>query len=142
MLITDDIFQAFLKCETKAYLKSANSEAAHPEIADWRQRVVERYKRICCTRLCAAFSEDECLADPSTLQDFKNNKYHLLIDCVVHTQGLLTHIPALERLPTTERTRRSPLVPIRFVPGEKIGKVDKLLLAFDALVLSAAFGNI
>jgi predicted RecB family nuclease len=32
-------------------------------------------------------------------------------------------------------------VPIRFVPGEKIAKGDKLLLAFDALVLSAALGK-
>jgi hypothetical protein len=96
MQITDEIFQAFLKCETKAYLKSANSDAAHPEIAEWRQRVVENYKGICCARLRSAFSEAECLAGTSAPQDFKNNRYRLLIDCVVQTSGLLTHIPALE----------------------------------------------
>src|SRR5437868_1695929 len=142
MQITDEIFQAFLKCETKAYLKSANSDAAHPEIADWRQHVVESYKEICCARLRSAFSQDECLVGPSAPQDFENNRYRLLIDCVVQAQGFLSHIPALERLPAPERTRRSLLVPVRFVPGEKIAKEDKLLLAFDALVLSVALGEI
>jgi len=141
MQITDEIFQAFLKCETKAYLKGSNSDVVHPEIADWRQRVVESYKSICCARLRSAFSEDECLDGPSTPHDFNNNRYRLLINCVVQTQGLLTRIPVLERLPTPERTKRSPLVPIRFVPGEKIAKGDKLLLAFDAVVLSAVFGK-
>ena len=36
---------------------------------------------------------------------------------------------------------RRPYIPIRFVPAEKPGKHEKLQLAFDALVMSMAFGK-
>lgn len=52
-----------------------------------------------------------------------------------------SHLHALERLDSSGKTKHSSYVPVRFVPGEKLTKHDKLLLAFDALVVHAASGK-
>ena len=59
----------------------------------------------------------------------------------MRTENLQTHLHALERLdfPTKDKTHY--FVPVRFLPNEKITKTSKLLLAFDALVLSIASGK-
>jgi len=48
---------------------------------------------------------------------------------------------AVERLPSDERGKPAHLIPIRFVPTNKISKDAKLLLAFDALTLSQMIGE-
>ena len=45
MLITDDIFQAFLQCETKAHLKLAGAAGDQREFPEWERHRVEAYKR-------------------------------------------------------------------------------------------------
>jgi predicted RecB family nuclease len=141
MPITEDIFQAFLRCETKSYLKFSGAVGLQREFTDWERNFVEDYKQKCCVQLRSNFSEDECFVGTSLPQDFEKNKYRFLIDCVVRAQELQSHTHALERLPSPGRTKYNPYIPIRFVPSEKITKQDKLLLAFDALALSSASGR-
>ena len=52
MLITDDIFQAFLQCETKAHLKLAGAAGDQREFPEWERHLVEDYKQQ-CYRQCA-----------------------------------------------------------------------------------------
>ncbi len=47
MLITEEIFQAFLKCETKAYLKSSGVDESRCEYNVWQQRYFEDFKQRC-----------------------------------------------------------------------------------------------
>lgn len=47
----------------------------------------------------------------------------------------------IERIDVPGRIKRHYFIPIRFLPNEKITKRHKLLLAFDALVLSVASGK-
>ena len=141
MLITEEIFQAFLKCETKAHLKFTDADVAHPEIIDWRQGLIESYNRECYVNLRSGLRDDEYLVGALSPQDYKNNTLRLLIDCVIQGQGLKSRIHALERLSSSENIKRNPFIPIRFVPREKITQHDKLLLAFDALILSIAVGK-
>ena len=49
-------------------------------------------------------------------------------------------VHAIERIPKAGRGRAALLIPIRFIANNKLSKDDKLLLAFDALVLSEALG--
>ena len=141
MLITEDIFRAFLKCETKSYLKFSGTVGLQHEFTDWERNLVEDYKQKCCIQLRPNFREDECLVGPSLPQDFQKNKCRLVIDCLVQAQEFQSRIHALERLTSPGKTKHNPYIPIRFVPNEKITKRDKLLLAFDALVLSTASGG-
>jgi len=48
---------------------------------------------------------------------------------------------AVERLPSEGRGKPAQYIPIRFIFANKLGKDDKLLLAFDALALSETLGR-
>ncbi len=141
MLVTEEIFEAFLKCETKSSLIAINAGITHPEIKDYRRCLIEDYNQKCWAKLRSGLQENECAVGALSLEDFKNRKYSLAIDCMVQAPGLQSRIHAIESSPSPAKTNRNSLIPVRFVPSEKIKPEHKLLLAFDALVLSAAFGK-
>ena len=60
MLITDEIFDAYLKCKTKAHLTfgSAGSDKSSHPISDWQQRLAGNYQANCRDRLQFADSAD------------------------------------------------------------------------------------
>jgi predicted RecB family nuclease len=141
MQITEDIFRAFLQCETKAFLKLSGTVGLQHEFSDWEQTRVKNYKQQCCGHLRSHFLEEECLVSTAFPQSLEKSKYHFVIGCEVSAQGLQSNIHALERVPSPVRTKHHPYILLRFVPNEKITKQDKLLVAFDALALSIASGN-
>ncbi len=52
-----------------------------------------------------------------------------------------TRLHGVERVPSEGRGKAAQFIPIRFIFRNKLTKDDKLLLAFDALVLSQALGR-
>jgi predicted RecB family nuclease len=141
MLITEDIFCAFLQCETRSYLKFSGAVGLQREFSDWERNRVENYRQQCWGQLRSEFLEEECLVSTALPPDFDKSKYRLVMDCVVHAQGLQSRIHALERTTALGNRKLNPFLPIRFVPSEKLTRQDKLLLAFDALALSTASGK-
>jgi predicted RecB family nuclease len=59
--------------------------------------------------------------------------------CTNQDDGIGVH--AVERLPSEGRGKPAQFIPIRFDPTNKLGKDAKLLLAFDALLLSEMLGQ-
>ena len=57
------------------------------------------------------------------------------------SQNLETRLHAVERVPPEGRGKSAQFIPIRFVFTNKLGKDEKLLLAFDAFVLSEMLGR-
>ena len=45
MLISNDIFAAFLKCETKVHLYSTSHIGAHSEFTDWREHLQKEFSK-------------------------------------------------------------------------------------------------
>src|SRR2546423_2162683 len=142
MLITDDIFQAFLQCETKSQLKLSGAVGDHRAFPDWEHNLVEDYKRQCHRQLRADFGEDEYLVGVAFPQDLEHSRCRLVMDCTVRAQEMQSHLHALERSASPGTTNHRSYVPIRCVPREKITTQDKLLLAFDALVLWTVSGEV
>ena len=141
MLITDDIFQAFLQCETKAHLKLAGTAGDQRAFPAWEHNRVEAYKQHYHLHMRPDCREDECLVGVALPQDLSHSLWRLVIDCRVQTQALQSHIHILERCTSAGQTQHHPYIPVRLIPREKITPQDKLVLAFDALVLSAATGQ-
>ena len=142
MLITNDVFQAFLQCETKAYLTFSGAVAPECELKDGQQRIVEEYKRryfVICRANC---DESPYRIGTSFPQDFDDQHTRFIFDCLVQADKMVSHIHAIERLPSPGRETANVYVPIRCVPAEKITTHARLLLAFDALVLSQYFGKL
>jgi predicted RecB family nuclease len=141
MLITDVIFHAHLNCQTKSYLKFADTVGSQTEFNDWQQRLYENHKEKCRLLLKSACQEDNYFEGTLHPHQIENRNYHIVVDCIVESNEILSCIHALERLPSPAKRKQNAYIPIRFVPSEKITKRDKLMLAFDALALWMVSGK-
>jgi predicted RecB family nuclease len=129
-MISGDIFEAFLRCETKGYLKSLGQTGDASAISSWTREVREDYRRSCHSG--CDFISSAVLDSP---------KPSFLLDCRIETQRLRSWIDGVQRVLPRSNAQYRGYVPIRFVPNEKLSKLDKLLLAFDALALGEALAS-
>ncbi len=137
MLITDGLFNAFLKCKTKAHLMARGVESVrspHP-ISNWQRDLAESFKKRSLDHLLSADCTGGCIVGSPPPEDLRNAKHHFVVEPLVRARDLESHIHVLERAPLPSQRRYNPYVPIRFIPSEKITKHHKLALAFDAFVL-------
>lgn len=139
-MVTEEVFQAFLRCETKSYLKLTGAVGLQREFSDWQRRLAEEFEEECCVQLRSLFREDECVSAALLSRILENGKCRFAIDCAVKAQEVQSRIPALERIASPGK-KDSPFIPVRFVPSEKVTQHDKLLVAFDAFAISAASGK-
>jgi hypothetical protein len=156
--ITPHLFEAFLKCSTKCWLRSSNEPETNNAYAEWFKAKSDSYRienakrmlettletervvspdttklRTAGWRLAATVhvrTPDDALLHPSTSKDKTQHK--------IHSES---YIHAVERIPSEGRGKPAQFIPIRFIFTNKLGKDDKLLLAFDALVLSQVLGR-
>ncbi len=170
MRISSHLFEAFLKCPTKCHLRSLGESSSGNEYADWVRAQNESYQREAARRLQEAVPETERVVAPPANENFKAAKWRLAVDAEIVAQAsppassgsvslpdgkpgetprelaagttaLQSLVHAVERLPSAGRGKPAQFVPIRFVFRNKLTQEDRLLLAFDALVLSQALGR-
>jgi predicted RecB family nuclease len=143
MKITSDLFQAFLKCPTKCWLRAVGEPGSGNTYAEWVKSQSASYVATQTTRLAESL-KDESAVSPA-LGNFKGGEWRLATGMVVHAQlyscTLESKLHAIERMPPEGRGRPAKFVPMRFIFTNKLGRDDKLLLAFDALVLLEAVGR-
>ena len=167
MRITPAIFDAFLKCATKCHLRSLGETGAGNEDAEWVRGQDESYQREAARRLQEAVPETERVVAPPATENLKAAKWGLAVNLMAQTPNsadshdheplpnaetrgldapgseklLESRLHAVERVPSEGRGKPAQFVPIRFVFRNKLTKDDRLLLAFDALVLSRMLGR-
>jgi predicted RecB family nuclease len=137
MSITQEIFEAFLKCPTKSYLYSECAVGIQSESREWQRHQREEFKQTGWRRLRSALRTDQWYEGTLPLQAIEQRRYRFILDYKVAVPEVQTRLHALELTPPVHHT----YIPIRFVPSEKLATSDKLLLAFDALALSRASGK-
>jgi len=165
MKIIPDLFQAYLKCPTKCWLRATGESSSGNAYAEWVKTQNESYRVTETERLVAESPNGEVAASPAA-ENLKAAKWRLALDVPAQielrssrgneaqtsspeiSQSLLTsaatietHLHAVERVPSVGRGKPAQFVPIRFVFRNKLTKDDRLLLAFDALVLSQVLGR-
>jgi len=136
MLVTEKVFEAFLRCETKSYLYSKGALGTNTEFSDWQRHVREQFKQAGWERLRSTVRDDEWCVGTPPRQALQNCRYRVIIDYTVALPELHSRLHALERSSSSRSKFENPYIPIRFIPSEKLAPVDKLLLAFDAVALS------
>ena len=144
MNITPDLFYAFLKCPTKCWLRAAGEPPGGNPYAEWVRSQTESYRTTETGRLVGGSPSAEVAASPAP-ENLKAAKWRLATSLPVRAEInsclVEASIHAIERAPAEGRGKAAQFVPIRFIFTNKLAKDDKLLLAFDALVLSAALGR-
>jgi hypothetical protein len=106
MKITLDVFEAYLKCPTKCWLRATNEPSAGGTYAEWVKAQNDSYR----------MSETRWLASSLALQ------------VQMDSCALESELHALQRVPAKSRARPTEFIPIRFVFTNKLNKDDKLLL--------------
>jgi predicted RecB family nuclease len=112
------------------------------ETIDWHAQLEQNYRARARARLASKFEVPEPLSGPSCIEELKSGRYPLLIDSVVRVAGLQSNIDALEWISLGTKRKQGYYIPIRTSPREKPTREDKFLLAFDAIVLSLAVGQV
>jgi hypothetical protein len=126
---------------TKCYLRSLGEVGTGNAYAGWLciQKESWRRERVKC--LTAGTTPGEYVGSPFATTSLKLAKWQFATEYVVRSENLESRLHAVERIPAGGRSETVQFIPIRFIPTNKISRNDKLLLAFDALVLSELLGH-
>ena len=141
MIVNSHLFEAFLECSTKCWLRSRAVPTAGNIYAEWARAQNEAYCEGGLKRLLAIFPESDRAIAPPISQYAKEVTWRIASDVRVRMNNLDSHLQAVERLPSAGRGRSVQFIPYRFQFTNKLTKNHKLSLAFDALVLSEAAGQ-
>lgn len=141
MNITSPVFQAYLECPTKCFLRAHGEVGTGNEYANWVRTETESYRRRESDRLVAGITSGECIRGLADATDLKTAKCRLALDVVAQTGNQESEIHGIETMPSTGRGKPAQFIPMRFVFRNKVSTNDKLLLAYDAFVLSAMLGR-
>jgi predicted RecB family nuclease len=89
----------------------------------------------------AGVAPDKCVTGTAATESGGLAQWQLALDFVARGENLRCSCHAVERIPSAGRGRAAQFVPIRFAFTNKLTRHDKLLLAFDALVISRVLGR-
>ena len=123
--ITDDIFAAYLKCETKAHLIAIDTPLPPHQIHDWQVRLAADYKTECLTRLLSANRDHLCCDGTPSVGDLLRHTYKLVLNCTIGDDTLQAHVDALQLSPAGSTP--STYIPVLIVPHDTVTHADKLL---------------
>jgi predicted RecB family nuclease len=139
MIITQEVFEAFLHCPTKSRLVS------RPEVPDARHSQErppgeESYQQSGSSRLRASAPDHEVYTGTPTAETIKRKIYQMILGYTALASDLRADIHGLElvHVPGAKSLSVDQYVPIRFISAEKLSADHRLLLAFDAIVFSQA----
>ena len=141
MTITSHLFEAYLKCPTKSFLRALGEMATGNSYADWVRNQNASYRSEGSQRLTRRATQDGWVIGSPAVGNVKSAKWRLAIDLTARAQKLESTIHAVERLPSQGRGEPAQFIPIRFIYTDRLTRDDRLLLAFDALVLSETLGR-
>jgi len=141
MVINSQLFEAYLKCATKCYLKATGETGTGNAYSEWLKTQNEAYRIEGVKHLTTEATQDGCISSPIELNNLRTAKWRLAINFVAGAQNLESTIHAVERVSSRGKGKPAQFIPVRFVFTNKITKSDKLLLAFDAFVLSKSLGR-
>ena len=141
MIVSSQLFEAYLECSTKCWLRSRAEPATGNVYTEWARPQNETYFEYGLKRLFATIPESGRATAPPIPKNPKDVTWCLAIDVRWRTNELESCLQAVERIPSEGHGRPAQFIPYRFEFANKLTREHKLLLAFDALLLSEALGR-
>ena len=140
MIVSSELFESYLECFTKCWFRSRAEPATGNVYAEWVRAQNETYFQDGLKSFLTTLPESDRATAPPIPNNPKDVTWRLAIDVSWRTRELELRLQAVERLPAENPGRPSQFIPYRFEFANKLTKEHKLLLAFDALLLSGAVG--
>jgi len=137
---TAELLEAYLKCPTKCWLLSQGVVGEGNGFADWLKAQNEAYRAVALRRLQVTVSEKERVIASPRGDNLKAAQWRLAMDMEVSAGRSVSRLDAVERVVSKGQGRPVQLIPIRAISRNKLTRDDRLLVAFDAQMLSEALG--
>jgi predicted RecB family nuclease len=141
VIVTSQIFEDYLKCPTKCWLRSRAEPATGNLYAEWTRAQNEAYLQSAIKYLLTTLLESDRVIAPTFPEIFKDLTWRFATDVSWRTRDLECSLQAVERVPSEGRGRPALFIPYRFEFANKLTKEHKLQLAFDAFLLSESIGR-
>jgi hypothetical protein len=140
-MISSHLFEAYLECSTKCWLRAQSEPSTGNVYAEWAVRKNESYRKEWLERRLAIVAETDRIHSSTFETDRKQATWRFAFDVRVQADDLECRIPAVERIRSEGRGRRLQFMPYRFEFSNKLSKQHKLMVAFDAVVLTKVIGR-
>src|SRR5215469_14061501 len=152
MKITSRLFEAYLKCPTKSWLLSQEEASTGNAYADWVESQSDAYRSAASKVFLGGIAANGPMDGPSRIGNLKAIRWRFAetVTAQVTLQSdwpgiklpcdLETRLQLVERVPSDGGGAAPYFMPIRFVLRSKLNTFDRLLIAFDAIVLSRLTG--
>jgi len=141
MRLTSSLFESYLKCRMKCFLRSRQAAGKGNVYADWLLSQKELYRYNGEKELQKTFEQSKIIVRSTATEGLKKANWLLAMDLIAQGNNIESCLHAVEHRPSGVRGRPAQFIPIRFISTNKLSKDDNLLLAFDALVLSEVIGR-
>ena len=140
MIVSSSLFEAYLECDTKCWLRARAEPGTGNVYAEWVRLKNETYCEDGRKRLLAMFPENGRAIAPPLSRHAKDSMWRVATDLRLQTNRLASSLQGIEKMPSERRNKPLQFIPYRFQFTNKITENHKLSLAFGALVLSEATG--
>jgi predicted RecB family nuclease len=141
MKISSQLFEAYLYCPLQCWLHSRAETISGNIYAEWARAHNEAYYKNGLKHAFTTIPETARAINPPISKTFTDSTWRLTTNVRLNTNDIEAHLQAVEKLSSEGGARTDQFVPYRFEFANKLTKIHKLSLAFDALVLSEAVGR-
>jgi predicted RecB family nuclease len=139
-MVTNDIFVSFLHCNRKAFLRAAGTPRHPTDIETVLLDLEQAYRRQALQELLAPYPAQDVSHDPPCLEEALKSPTQVIVNATASADGLSSMIHAAERMKGVDQPSAPVFAPVLFILNETVSHADKMLLAFNALVLSSVQG--
>jgi predicted RecB family nuclease len=137
--ISADVFTAFVKCKHKGHLKLTGVTSEKGDYEKLQLRLAEEHRRKAVASILAANGGPGSVERPPSLLDAIRHGPAVIVEAGAAAGSLSCRLDALEKVGDTT-SGKSLYAPVLFVHDEKVTREDKLLLAFQGVVLASVQG--
>ena len=124
MIINSKLFEAYLECPTKCWLRSRAEPAKPNYYAEWARAQNETYLEYGLIRLLVPFAKSDQATAPPIPKNPKDVTWCLAIDALWRTKDLESSLQAVERIPSEGHGHPAPLGEARRHEGDE-GRADE-----------------
>jgi hypothetical protein len=142
MTITNRLFAAFIRCGMKFHYLATDHQGTPSEYGLMLEDLDRTYREKVLLRFQQELDPSEVVIKPASILEAVAKAPKLIVDASLVNGPFSTDSVVLRKISNDDRSGQSDYVPLQFLHGEKINRHDKLLLAFQALVLSEVLGDL
>ncbi|MCH7725365.1 MAG: TM0106 family RecB-like putative nuclease [Planctomycetes bacterium] len=138
-VITKEILDGFLHCHRKGLLRDGNVDTNQNAYLNLLKTSMASFQAGAKQLLTNQVEDGDVSIGPSTSSSLSTGR-RLILDVRLTAGNYSTIVDALERCPGDSHLGQFHYRPIRLVHGDRVDRADKVLLAFDGLVVGHVQG--